>query len=173
MHRCRRGSWIACVGVVYHGYWDTSKFKSAHLSCCWDLTRCHHCLTYFIMSTLHSLSILCAFVGLRIPDSRSYYLRKSLALLGPIHRTILKRRSTSLFWSTLKLSVLNNYALVMKECSMDTQRVVLAMEILLQRTIDAKKVEPDDASMFQRNLESLQRHRFQCTITVASAAWKF
>ncbi len=117
-----------------------------------------------------SLSILCAFVGLRIPESNSYYMKKSLALLGPIHRTILKRRSTTMFWSTLKLSVLNNYALVLKECSMDTQKVTIAMGILLQRTIDARKVHPNDAKIFQRNLETLQRLRFEFTITVASAA---
>lgn len=144
-----------------NNFWTTPRSQPSSSSSCVPLSS---------PLSFSSLSILCAFVGLRISDSSSYYLRKSLALLGPIHRTILKRRSTTVFWSTLKLSVLNNYALVLKECEMDTQRVTLAMEILLQKTIDAKKVHPNDAKVFQRNLETLQRLRFEYTVTVASAA---
>lgn len=39
---------------------------------------------------------------------------------------------------------------------MDTQRVILAMELLLENAIMAQRVDPSDADKFQRNLQCLQ-----------------
>mmetsp|Transcript_119277 Transcript_119277/g.344991 ORF Transcript_119277/g.344991 Transcript_119277/m.344991 type:complete len:256 (-) Transcript_119277:40-807(-) len=123
----------------------------------------------------YNLSIICGILGLQLPQSKTYLLRRSLALLGPIHRTILKRRSHSTFWSTLKIAVLNNYAFVLKECSMETRKVILAMEVLLQKAVMADKVEPQDADSFQYNLQRFKgvqarRPIFEYTISAAGAA---
>lgn len=53
---------------------------------------------------------------------------------------------------------------------MDTRRVTVAMEILLNKTIMAETVDPSDADKFQRNLQSLQRRRFESVAQVAAAA---
>ena len=53
---------------------------------------------------------------------------------------------------------------------MDTRRVTLAMEVLLQKNITAENLDPRDADKFQRNLQSFQRRRFESTAHVAAAA---
>ena len=121
----------------------------------------------FCVAVYYSLSILCAFIGLRVQESGHYYLKKALSLLGPIQRAVLKRQSSSLFWVTLKLSVLNNYALVLRECSLETDLVTTAMEVLLQKTYMAQQLDPIDIIKFQRSLEALHEHGHNQTAAAA------
>lgn len=57
----------------------------------------------------------------------SPYIQKALALLDPIHRNILKRKSTSRIWNLLQLSVLNNYIFILHLCFKDNRRAILAL----------------------------------------------
>lgn len=107
----------------------------------------------------YNLSILCAFVGLRIPDRGHYYLRKAVQLLRPIHRTALRKRSVSLFWTILKLSVLNNYAIVLRECSMDNTGITATFGAILRASLKAQQLlDPLDFFKFERSLRSLDQH---------------
>ena len=107
----------------------------------------------------YNLSILCAFIGLRIPEGGQCYLRKAVALLRPIHRTALRKRSASLFWTILKLSVLNNYAMVLRECSMDNTGITATLGAILRASLKAQQLlDPLDFVKFERSLRSLDQH---------------
>jgi hypothetical protein len=91
-------------------------------------------------------------------------MTKALRTLAPIKRQIMLQKSNSPFWSNLKLSILNNYICMLKECgTTDVKPTVLAMRELLART--RTHLDPTDVKKFYLSIQFLDV--FTC---VAAAA---
>lgn len=105
-------------------------------------------------------------MGLQKGSHGVAYMKKALRTLAPIKRQIMLQRSNSLFWTNLKLSILNNYICMMRECgsSMDVKETVAAMQALLMQS--RSHLDPTDVRKFYLSIQLLDI----CSPCIAAAA---
>lgn len=116
-----------------------------------------------------SLSIIYALMGFQRQSSCGQgrtLLSKALRTLQPIKRQILFQSSTSPFWTNLKLSILNNYVCIARECGKSVGSVLVDMRAMEKLLVQSRAhVDPVDLRKFYLSLQFMN----VCT-TVASAA---
>lgn len=106
----------------------------------------------------YNLSIVYALVGfLRGANSKTggrALFKKAMHILLPIKKQVLMQQSTSPFWTNVKLSILNNYICMLRECgTMDIASSVQSMEELLARS--RSHLDPVDVKNFYLSMQFL------------------
>lgn len=103
---------------------------------------------------LRSLSIVYALMGFQRSGSThgTTLMKKALRTLLPIKRQIMLQKSNSPFWTNLKLSILNNYICILRECgTMDVKPSVMAMQELLAKS--RTHLDPMDVKKFYLSIQ--------------------
>lgn len=109
------------------------------------------CLHYFFII---SLSIAYALMAFQRGNSSQgiALMKKALRTLSPIKRQIMLQKSNSPFWTNLKLSILNNYIWILRECgTLDVKPTVMAMVELLARS--RSHLDPIDVKKFYLSIQ--------------------
>lgn len=110
----------------------------------------------------YNLSVIYAIMGSLRASGGNMLFKKALRMLMPIKRQVMLQRSSSAFWTNLKLCVLNNYICIQRECgAIDVTLSVQAMEKLL--VLSRPHLDPIDVKKFYLSVQFL-------TICPANAA---